>query len=227
MESIDTCIDQGLQEGLEQLRCLRKASGEILLLPLGPAENEGKVRANFGAAGLDHLNGETTASRHRATVTIGALVRALPEELINQIPMRTMDLYGIKTEALRVSSPFCKGADHVVDILLRHDVPRHFTRHIHPRGRVAIDIALRHHTALTHAATMPELRRDLATFSVNSIDHFFPARQALLTVKIRHVRVAIGRNMVGAGALGNDEANTTGSAAPVILHRGISGHVIR
>ena len=222
MEGIDPCINQGLQEGLEQLGCLRKASGEILLLPLGPAENEGKIRANFGAAGLDHLNGETTTSRHRATITIGTLVRALPEELINQIPVRTVDLHGIKTEALRVSSPFCKGANHVVDILLRHNVPRHFTRHIHPRGCVAINIALRHHTALTHAATVPQLGCNLASLRVHSINYLFPARQTLFTVKIGHVWVAIGRNMVGAGALGNDEANTTSRAAPVVLHRRIT-----
>ena len=73
---------------------------------------------------------------------------------------------------------------------------------------------------------MPELRCDLATLGMNSIDHALPACQSLLTMKIGHVRVATRGDMSGTGALGNDQTNTTRGALTVVLNIGVRGDIV-
>ena len=64
MKRIDARVDQWLQKGLQQLRRRGQTRGEILLLPLRPAQNEREIRSHLGATGLDNLHGKATARRH-------------------------------------------------------------------------------------------------------------------------------------------------------------------
>jgi hypothetical protein len=59
----------------------------------------------------------------------------------------------------------------------------------------------------THAAHMPQLRNDLAAFGMHGVDHFLPAGQRGLTVKMRDVRVAVGGLVTDHGAFGDDQAH--------------------
>ncbi|MNV85903.1 hypothetical protein D3C71_1798890 [compost metagenome] len=68
-----------------------------------------------------------------------------------------------------------------------------------------------------HTAHMPELRNDLAAFSVHGIDHFLPAGQRGLAIEMWNVGVAVGCLVTHRGALGDDQAHTGRRATAVVL----------
>ena len=81
--------------------------------------------------------------------------------------------------------------------------------------------------ALAHTAAVPELWCNFAPLRVNGINDRLPARQALLTMKIRHVRIAVGCYVIWAGAFRNNEPHTPRRTPPVIRRRGLAGDVVR
>ena len=140
--------------------------------------------------------------------------------------MRTVNFDGIKTQFLGIPRTLRKAAHHIINILLRHDVTSDFARHIHARRRIPIDIAFGQRAALAHATAMPQLWRYFAALRMNRLDHFFPAGKTIIAVKVRHIFVTACGNVIGTGALSNNQPNTTRCAASVIINRGIGGLII-
>ena len=138
-----------------------------------------------------------------------------------------MNFHGVETQTLCVPGSLRKRPDHIINILLGHHMAGHLAGHIHSRRRVTVDIALRHHAALAHAAAVPELRGDLAALGVNGINDRLPTCQTLFSMKVRHVGIAVGGDVIRAGALGNYEPHTPCRTSPVIGRRGLAGNVVR
>ena len=80
---------------------------------------------------------------------------------------------------------------------------------------MAIDIALGHRAALAHTATMPQLWCDLAALRMDRINDLFPAGKPLLSMKIGHVGIAIGCDVIRAGTFRNNEPDTPCRSTPV------------
>ena len=138
-----------------------------------------------------------------------------------------MNFHGVETQSLCVPGSLGKRPHHIIDILLRHHVTGHLAGHIHARWCVTVDVALGHHPALAHPAAVPELRRDLAALSVHGINDRFPASQTLLTIKIGHIRIAAGSNVIRAGTFRDNEPHTPCRTTPVIRGGGLAGNIVR
>ena len=141
--------------------------------------------------------------------------------------MRPMNLDRIETQPLGVAGTLCKGAHHVIDVLLGHNVAANLTGNIHPRWGIAINISFRHCAALAHAAAVPQLGRYFAAFGVHRINNLLPSGKSLLTVAVRHIVIPIRRDVIRTGTHGNDQAHATRRTATVVLHRGIGRNVFR
>jgi hypothetical protein len=131
-----------------------------------------------------------------------------------------------QTQFLGIPRALRKAAHHIINILLRHDVPSDLAWHIHARRRVPIDITLRQRASLAHATAMPQLRRYFPALSMDCIDHFFPAGKTVFTVEIRHIFITARGNVIGAGTLSNNQANTAGCATSIVFNRGITGLIV-
>ena len=86
--------------------------GEVLLLPLREADDHRIVRADRGAHGLQDLGGEAGAlADGRAAEQVAALVGAVPEELVDQVAVRAVQLDRVEAErAWRLAAPEAKAA---------------------------------------------------------------------------------------------------------------------
>ncbi len=217
MENIHTGVRQRLEEFPQGFRGLHQACGVILLLPLRKPQDNREVRAHSGTGGLDQFDGKARAIGQATAVFIGALVTAFPEELVHQVTVGAVDLHAVHADTLRILGGLGKGVDHVLDVLGGHAVDHHvailelFHRTVgrHARIRLGADTA--------HAAHVPQLRDNLAAFCVHGIDHFFPASQRGLTVKMRDVRITVGGLMADHRAFGDDQPYAGGGAAAVVF----------
>ena len=141
--------------------------------------------------------------------------------------MRAVNLHRIKAQAFGVRRALGESSHHIGDILLAHNVPVDLARHVHARGCIAVDIALGRRARAAHAATVPELRRYLATFGVHRLGDFLPGREAFFTPEIGHIGVTVGSDVIHAGAFGDNQAAAASRAAPVILQGFLAGDVFR
>ena len=90
MENVYPRIGEGAQKLLQLIRRLRQFRFEVLLLPLREAQDHRKIVAYFSTYRLHNLNGESRAIFKRASVLIISLIGACPEEVIDQIAMRSV-----------------------------------------------------------------------------------------------------------------------------------------
>ncbi|MCY1419325.1 hypothetical protein D9M71_349110 [compost metagenome] len=196
---------------------MHQARGVVLLLPLGETEDDREVGADRCAHGLDQLDGKTRTAGQVAAIFIAALVADVPEELIDQVAVGTVDLHAIHTDGLGIAGGLGEGGDDVLDVCMGHAV-YHFLAVLDLLARaIARHAGIGFDADAAHAAHMPQLRHDLATFGMHCIDHFLPPGQGVFTVEARHIGVAIGSLVANGGALGNDQANPGRCTAAVVL----------
>ncbi len=225
MKDIHAGRAQGREEFSEFGGGVHQARTEVLLFPLRETEDNGEICADSGAHRLDDFHGKTAAFGQAAAVGILALIRSFPEKLVDQVAVGTVQLDRVKPTGFGVSRRAGKRGHHVVDILLSHHMTVHLSGHIHTRRCMTRHIPFGHNAGTAHAAHVPELRCNLAALGVYRIRDTTPAGEALLTVEIRHVRVAVRRNVADAGALGDNQAGTAFRPAPVVLDHGVARHI--
>ena len=73
---------------------------------------------------------------------------------------------------------------------------------------------------------MPELGRNPTALGVDRLRDLFPAREALIAPEIGHIGIAVGRNVIDAGALSEDQSRAAGGAPAVVLDIGLSGDIV-
>ncbi|MNN25783.1 hypothetical protein D3C81_1392710 [compost metagenome] len=217
MEDIHTRFGQRLQERAQRLGTLHQTSAVILLLPLREAEDDRKVRADRSAHSLDQLNGKTRTSGQIATVFVSTLVAGRPEELIDQVTVGTVDLHPIHTDRLSIAGGLGESFDHLTNIVAAHAVDRHLAILDLLAGTIARHAGVRLGTQAAHAANMPELRNDATAFGMHGINDLFPAGQGVFAMEARYVRIAVGGLVIDCGAFGDDQADTCGGTATVVL----------
>ncbi|MNC61215.1 hypothetical protein D3C75_1111450 [compost metagenome] len=69
---------------------------------MGVSEDNREVGADCSSYRLNHLHRKSGSTNHVSTILVRALVSEAPEELVNEVTVRTVNLYRIKANALRV-----------------------------------------------------------------------------------------------------------------------------
>ena len=141
--------------------------------------------------------------------------------------MCTVDLHAVHADGLGIAGGLGKSCDNLSDILAGHAVDHHLAVLFLATRAIARHAAVRLGAQAAHAAHMPQLRHDAPAFGVHRVDHPLPASQGVLTVKTRHVGVAIGGQVADRGAFGDDQPNAGGGAAAVVLDHPVMGHAAR
>ena len=131
VEDVHAGVGQRIEEISQRLGGVAQARAVILLFPLRKPEDDREVFAHGGAHGGDQFEGKFRPRRQIAAIGVVALVGAVPEELIHQIPVGAVDFDGVKADVFGVRGGFGKGCDHVVDVVLRHRVAGDLARFGH------------------------------------------------------------------------------------------------
>ncbi len=97
MEYVNACVGKRLNELFEFFEARGKTRSKVLLLPLRESQNNRIIIADLGANTLHDVGGETRALNERTAVLVVALVRTFPKKVIDQIPVRTVQLKCIET----------------------------------------------------------------------------------------------------------------------------------
>jgi hypothetical protein len=94
---------------------------EVLLLPLAQPHEQGIIGTDCGA-GCSHDFGSEAGTflQRRAAIAVVALVGGVPEELVDQIAMRTMDLDHVKAKPLCIRCGLGKGGYGVGNVFIAH-----------------------------------------------------------------------------------------------------------
>jgi hypothetical protein len=220
MEHVHARVDQRREKPAEQLGRGRQARGIVLLLPLREAQQDGEIRSDRAAACLDNFDGETGTRNHIPAVAVGALVGALPEELIDQIAVRAMKLDAIETEAPGVSPGLGVGRDHRRDLGLGHRF-RDLDRRLVQAGRSdRRRFRIRPVANSSHCADMPDLRHDPASRRVDLARHPRPPGQRRCAVKVGHARIVGRGRVIDHRALSDDQPDTV-FGAPAVIRRDV------
>ncbi len=104
MEHVGAGIDQRLEKRGELIRRMRQLCAVVLLLPLREAVNDDEIRPHTLADRLDDVGGEAGTSDEVSTVSAVAAVRLLPEELVHQIAVRTMQFDRVEANLLAAAA---------------------------------------------------------------------------------------------------------------------------
>ncbi|MNO97408.1 hypothetical protein D3C76_891140 [compost metagenome] len=217
MENVHARVGQRLEELAQGFRGLHQTCGVVLLLPLGETEDDRETFTDRGTHGLNQFNGEARTVGQAAAVFVGALVAAFPEELVDQVAVGAVDLHAVHADGLGVAGGLGEGGDDFLDVLVGHLMDQHVAvldlaaRAVARHARIGLG------AQAADCADMPELRDDLAAFGMYRIDHLLPAGQGVLVVEARYVRVAIRGLVPDQRAFGDDQADTGGGAAAVVL----------
>ena len=218
-------VRTGLHQRHQPLRHLLGRGGElrlvVLLLPLAHPQQDREIRPHRRAHRLEHLGGEARAfAQRRPAPGVGAAVSHRPEELVDQVAVRAVDLGHVEAEPPRIGSGAGEGGDGVGDVFLAHrhavrivravDARRAFHRHRRRPAAVAAG-----------GAGMPQLRAHAAAGSMHRLDHPLPAGQRGLPVEERDVRLVARGRTVDHRPLGQDQADAVLGAAAVVR-----GHVL-
>ena len=225
MEDIDAGLAQGREELFQFPGRPRQSRGIVLLFPLGPAQDDREIRAHRRPHRGDDFHRKAAAVFQRAAVLVLALVGALPEKLVDQVTVGAVNFHRIEAQAPGIRRTLRESLHHVGDILPAHDVAVDLARHVHARGRIAIDLPLRRGAGAAHAAAVPQLGRYFAALGVHRGHHLGPTRQALLTVEVRYIGVAAGGDMIDAGTLGDNQPHPPGGAAPIVFQHLVPGNI--
>ena len=148
MEDVDAGVRQRQQEPLQFPGRGHQPGGVILLLPLGPAQDDRELRANCCAHRGNDLQREAVAPLQRAAVAVIALVGALPEKLVHQVAVGAVDFHRIKAQCPGIRRALAEGCHYIIDVLLAHDMAVHLAGDVHPGGRVAVHVTLRRRAGL-------------------------------------------------------------------------------
>src|SRR5665213_4638039 len=109
MEQIDACRGKRRQKALQFGGSLRQCGVVILQLPLRKAKAHRKIRSYPATDLPNYLYRETGAGGQIASIRIGATVSGLPEELVEKVAVRAVNLQAIETESLRRCCRFAQG----------------------------------------------------------------------------------------------------------------------
>src|ERR1700744_2767680 len=112
MKRVSARVHQRPQKALEFLRSSHQLGIEILYLHLGPTKHNRKIGANSLSHLLQDFSRETRARHQIAPVLICSLIRLFPEELVDQITMRAVQLHSIESQLLCVARALCISANH-------------------------------------------------------------------------------------------------------------------
>ena len=201
MQDVRSGVHQRHQPVGHRIGRFGQACGEILLLPLAEAEDDGIAGTHGTAHGLDYLGREAGALlQGNAAIPVGARVGAPPEKLVDQVAVSAVYLGHVEAQPLGIAGGAGKGGNRVGNGLLAHRIPARLARSDQAgrafhgdRGR---PIGLEAH----HGAGVPKLRPHPAACSVDLIDHPLPARKRGVAVEEGYARVVSGliRNLDAA-----------------------------
>ena len=164
-------------------QALRIAVGNIVLAVLRRDANPGALRSNFGSDRIDHLEQEARAILDAAAVSVGALVGAVAQELIDQIAVGAMHLDAIEPCVHRVPRRMrilgdnggdlgeleCARFRNRLEALCRERLSLGLERRRSDRQR-----ASRLEGLMRYASDMPELQHHPSAAGMHRPGHAFP-----------------------------------------------------
>ena len=193
--------------------------------PLGEAEDDGELAAHCLADGMDDAAGKTGPAYQVASVFVRAPVGLLPEKLVNQVAVRSMQFHTVKTQPLGVRSRPRKSIDNLLNFSDAHRFRRLFQRVYVNSGRAdgrQLRIGQVFSLEGPGHAHMPELRGYFTIRGVDGFQHLFPSPQGSAPEEIGIVGGRRGAGLVNESALRDDEPYFM-SGPPFV----ISGYLVR
>ena len=141
------------------------------------------------AAAADRFGGEFGALFDRAAEAVGALVGALPEEFVDQVGVRAVQLDAIEAEPLRIARRVGVGLRHVEHFGFARLVGDFLSLQGDARRSIGRRVGEMSGAGLATHALMPELRPHLAARRMHGVDHALPACERLFSPEQRNVGV--------------------------------------
>ncbi|MGZ2383575.1 hypothetical protein ACVIDN_004997 [Rhizobium brockwellii] len=217
MKDIDGRLDQRQQPSLHLCGCFREAHAEILLLPLTDTHNYREIRSDRFTHGADDLDCKARAFFDCwSAIPVGPQIGARPEELINQIAVRAVDLDSVETKPLGVCRGFGEGCDRIGDMLFSHRYATRLTRRVKTRralywgvGLPIIDIA--------RCFSVPDLRPHRTSSTVDSVDHILPSLKCRIAMKERNSAIVAGGRAINHGLFRQYQSGATFCPAPIVV----------
>jgi hypothetical protein len=180
------------------------------------------VRAPHVDTRVRHFEQQARTVFDRAAVEVGALVRAVLQELVEQIAVRAVHFDAVEARAFGVFRALPVSRDDAGDFVeierTRRDVGALRTHEAHVAGRR--DRARRdrqfavEENRVRHTADVPQLQEDLAARVMHGFRHELPAFDLLVRPDARGIRVADALRR-DRGRFAQDEAG--GRAVGVVL----------
>jgi len=203
-----TALEQG-----ELVRGVCEAGGQLALLELGEAHDDGEVGSGRRPHRRDDLRGETHAAGYGAAVGVGPAVGGRPEELVDEVPVGTVHLHGVEPGPVRHRGAVGERGDHGVDVTHGHGVPEASSGLADtgrgPGGDAVVLLAL--------AAQVPQLGGDASACRMDLVDDGAPTTLRRAGCHARHLVLVAGRGVPDEGAFGDDEADPALGAPAVVL----------
>ncbi len=120
VKQVDPGLGQGQQQVAQLVGRLGQDSPVILHLELRKTQGNRHTVPHFTTDGADHSRAEFRPSCSAATPPIRATVGVAPEEAVDQIAMRAVNGYPIKTQGDSIPRGSGIGFDNVLDVLVPH-----------------------------------------------------------------------------------------------------------
>ena len=190
------------------------------------------VAADGGGHGSQHFKQEARAVLQRAAVAVGAVVRAVAQELVDEVAVGCVHFHAIKACGDGVFGALHEGFDDAGDFRLGEHMRGHM-RHFASGG---VDVALdgcgggRHggraavDGRVRSAARVPDLHVDAPALGVHGGGDLLPGGHLLWRVDTRLCDE--GRGVGGHHGALSDQQATAGTLGVVLGHEGV-GHVAR
>ena len=141
-------------------------------------------------------------------VAVGALVGFLPEELVDQVSVRSVQLDAVEADFLRGSSRLRVSLDGGIDIVLSHGVLA--------RGAHGMCAVRGRRSAGNLQAEVPELRKNVSAGGVHLIDDVAPAVQRGFAIEVRDLGIESRGGMRRIGSFGDDQSHAAFGATAVV-----------
>ena len=226
MENVHASIDEDFEEGFELLWGPGQLGVVVLLFPLREAQDDRNVRAD-GLLDLgDDFSGKGRTLNQGAAILVFALVHHVPEELVDEITMRAVNLDRVEAKFPGAGCGLCIGGNHVGDFRFARFFENLLALMRNAGWAVGGSVRIMTGTAFAQQALMPDLRGHLAAFAVDCIDDFLPASKGRFGVEERVIGI-IGRALArDQCAFGDDQADISRCTARIIIDDILGWHAV-
>src|SRR5262249_53973602 len=120
IEHVYASICNGGKDLFQLLRRVGQSRAEILLLPLGETQYDGLIGADDRADAFYDFHSKLRPAPAITAPAIGAQIRLLPQEVVGQITMRSVDRDAVESDLHCVVSAPTVCSDDIGYLLVRH-----------------------------------------------------------------------------------------------------------